>query len=112
MPHKIYRSQGIAQEFEVDRIEMTPKRILFTSVKFLGHLNPLIPQPAAKVRFPPLVPNAALAYGVRFRPFCMYRLLFAIDILARSRKSLICIRPVDRHAGRGHIGVTLAPWSH
>jgi hypothetical protein len=67
---------------------------------------------AAKVGCPPLVSNAALANGVRKRPLCMYRLLFAIDILARSRKSLICIRPVDRHAGRGHIGVTLAPWSH
>jgi esterase/lipase superfamily enzyme len=43
---------------------------------------------------------------------CMCRLLFAIENLARLRKSLICIRPVDRLAGRGLDGVTHAPWSH
>ena len=43
------------------------------------------------------------------RPKCMYRLLSASDFVACSRKSLICIRPVDRHAGRGLVGVTHAP---
>jgi len=46
------------------------------------------------------------------QPECMCRLLFAIENLARLRKSLICIRPVDRLVGRGLDGVTHAPWSH
>jgi len=33
-------------------------------------------------------------------------------VLAHPRKSLICIWPLDRHAGRGHFAVTLALWFH
>ena len=35
----------------------------------------------------------------------MYRLLFARDFFACRWKSLICIRPIDRHAGRALLGL-------
>jgi len=43
----------------------------------------------------------------RFCPECMDRLPFATE--GCCRKSLICIRPVDRLAGRGLDGNTHAP---
>ena len=39
----------------------------------------------------------------------MDRLRFAIENSYGYRKSLLCIRPVDRLAGRGHDGNTHAP---
>ena len=39
---------------------------------------------------------------------CMYRLLFARDFFACLWKSLICIRPIDRHAGRGLVGAVIS----
>lgn len=35
----------------------------------------------------------------------MYRLLYANDFFACSRKSCICVRPVNRGAGRGLVGL-------
>lgn len=46
-----------------------------------------------------------MPYSFNIRPKCMCLLLFAIENLARFRKSLICIRPVDRLAGRGLMGL-------
>ncbi|WP_133066177.1 hypothetical protein [Mameliella alba] len=60
-------------------------------------------------------PWQALSEAVKQRDeaaLCMCRLLFAIENSARLRKSLICIQPVCRLAGRGLDGVTHAPWSH
>jgi len=47
--------------------------------------------------------------GFRFCPFCMDRLRFASEVVVSDRKSLICIRPVDRLTGRGLDGSTHAP---
>lgn len=52
-----------------------------------------------------LRPDLSGASHERFLPRCMCRLLFAIENLARFRKSLICIRLVDLLAGHGLDGV-------
>lgn len=51
-------------------------------------------------------------HGRPLSALCMCRLLFARQLSSGFWKSRICIRPVYRLAGRGHFGVTLAPWSH
>ena len=53
------------------------------------------------------LPISLCLAGGSSRPKCMDRLHFASG--ACWRKSLICIRPVDRHAGRGLDGSTHAP---